>query len=154
MSQSWFCRSIRGTSCGKHTSGIWRWWMIWFISSEARNQRRMMTNPRRKSGRDDMMWITVDLIHEGAITSDAIWRHRSGSTLAQVMPNGTKPLPGPSHYLDQCWLLISEVLWLSSESNLTGNVQPTILYNAFEKCTFKITAISPRCQWVDMWLWH
>ena len=27
--------------------------------------------------------------------SDAIWQHRSGSTLAQVMPDGTKPLPEP-----------------------------------------------------------
>ena len=33
--------------------------------------------------------------------SDAIWRPRSGSTLA------------PSHYLNQCWLIISEVQWHS-----------------------------------------
>ena len=32
---------------------------------------------------------------------DAIWRQGSGSTLAQVM--------APSHYLNQCWLIISEV---------------------------------------------
>ena len=38
--------------------------------------------------------------------SDAIWRHRSGSTLAQVMACCLK---APSHYLNQCWLIISMV---------------------------------------------
>ena len=38
--------------------------------------------------------------------SDAIWWQRSGSTLAQVM---TCCLTAPSHYLNQCWLIISEV---------------------------------------------
>ena len=36
--------------------------------------------------------------------SDTIWRHRSGSTLAQVM---ACCLTAPSHYLNQCWLIIS-----------------------------------------------
>ena len=36
--------------------------------------------------------------------SDAIWRHRSGSTLAQVMAGC---LTAPSHYLNQCWLIIN-----------------------------------------------
>ena len=40
--------------------------------------------------------------------SDAIWRHKSGSTLAQVM---TCCLTAPSHYLNQCWLIISKVEW-------------------------------------------
>ena len=35
---------------------------------------------------------------------DAVWRHRSGSTLAQVM---AWCLMAPSHYLNQCWLIIS-----------------------------------------------
>ena len=38
--------------------------------------------------------------------SDAIWRHRSGPTLAQVM---ACCLTAPSHYLNQCWLIISKV---------------------------------------------
>ena len=40
--------------------------------------------------------------------SDPIWRHRYGSTLAQVM---ACCLTAPSHYLNQCWLIISEVQW-------------------------------------------
>ena len=35
--------------------------------------------------------------------SDAIWRQRSGSTLAQVT---AFCLTAPSHYLNQCWLII------------------------------------------------
>ena len=42
--------------------------------------------------------------------NDAIWRQRSGSTLAQVM---ACCLMAPSHYLNQCWLIISEVQWHS-----------------------------------------
>ena len=38
--------------------------------------------------------------------NDAIWQHRSGSTLAQVM---ACCLTTPSHYLNQCWLIISKV---------------------------------------------
>ena len=38
--------------------------------------------------------------------SDAIWWHRYGSTLAQVM---AWCLTAPSHYLNQCWLIISKV---------------------------------------------
>ena len=37
---------------------------------------------------------------------EAIWWHRSGSTLAQVM---ACCLTAPSHYLNQCWLIISKV---------------------------------------------
>ena len=40
--------------------------------------------------------------------SDTIWWQRSGSTLAQVM---ACYLRAPSHYRNQCWLIISEVQW-------------------------------------------
>ena len=42
--------------------------------------------------------------------SDAIWRQRSGPTFAQVM---SCCLRAPSHYLNQCWLIISEIQWHS-----------------------------------------
>ena len=48
--------------------------------------------------------------------SDAIWRHRSGSTLAQVM---ACCLTAPSHYLNQCWLTISKIQLHSSDGNFT-----------------------------------
>ena len=48
--------------------------------------------------------------------SDAIWRPRTGSTLAQVM---ACCLTAPSHYLNQCWRIISKVLWCSCEVYFT-----------------------------------
>ena len=72
---------------------------------------------------------------------DVIWRHRSGSTLAQVM---AWCLTAPSHYLNQCWLLIIEVLWHSSESNSTARAQAIILQNELESYILKITVISLR----------
>ena len=71
--------------------------------------------------------------------SHALWADRSGSTLAQIM---AWCLTAPSHYLNQCWLLIIVNLWHSPESISTANVQATILYNNFENYTSKITAAS------------
>ena len=48
--------------------------------------------------------------------SEAIWRQRSGSTLAPVM---ACCLTAPSHYLNQCWLIISKVKWHSSKGKFT-----------------------------------
>ena len=48
--------------------------------------------------------------------SDVIWRQGSRLTLAQVM---AYCLTASSHYLNQCWLMISEVLWHSPDSNFT-----------------------------------
>ena len=59
-------------------------------------------------------------------------------------------LTAPSHYLNQCWLPISEVLWHSPESNFTWNAPAIISHNNFEKYTFKIAATSPRDQWVKI----
>ena len=50
--------------------------------------------------------------------SGAIWRHGTRSTSAQVM---ACCLTAPSHYLNQCWLIISKVLWQPPESNLTSD---------------------------------
>ena len=61
--------------------------------------------------------------------SGAIWRQVFWSTLAQVMASS---LTTPIHYLNQCWLLISGVLWHSHESNFTAKVQATNLDNEFE----------------------
>ena len=44
---------------------------------------------------------------------DAIWQHRTGSTIAQIMAFCLIAL---NHYLNQYWPPISEVLWHSPES--------------------------------------
>ena len=48
--------------------------------------------------------------------NDAIWRHRSGSTWARVM---ACCLTAPSHYLKQCWFIISKIQLHSSDGNFT-----------------------------------
>ena len=77
-------------------------------------------------------------------TSDAIWRRRSGSTLAQVM---AWCLTAPSHYLNQCWLIIKGVRWRSPESNSTSAHE--IQLYVFEDYTFEIATTSPKGQWVN-----
>ena len=54
--------------------------------------------------------------------SDAIWRWRSLSTLVRVTACG---LAAPSHYLNQCWLIISKVLWHSSEDIIIRRSEET-----------------------------
>ena len=61
--------------------------------------------------------------------SDAIWRQRTGSTLAQVM---ACCLTAPSHYLNQCWLIISKVLWRSCEDNFTRDTSAINHHNKLE----------------------
>ena len=80
--------------------------------------------------------------------SDAIWHHGSLSIFAEVM---AYCLMAPNHYLDQSWLIISEVLWHSPESNFTAIAQGTILYNElYYYCyAFRNAATHPRGQWVN-----
>ena len=59
--------------------------------------------------------------------SDIIWWQEFGSTLTQVM---ACCLTAPSHYLNQSWLIISEVLEHSPESNFAGNAQK--IYSWYE----------------------
>ena len=70
-------------------------------------------------------WVAVTWLNS-LRPSDAIWRHRSMSTSAQVM---AWCLMAPSHYLNQCWLMISGVLWHSPDSNLTEDIHR---WNDFE----------------------
>ena len=76
----------------------------------------------------------------------AIWRHSSGSTMAQVM---ACCLTAPCYYLNQCWLPNSELPWQSRESNFTAPARDSILHK-FGNYTFTITTTSPRGQWVNM----
>ena len=77
--------------------------------------------------------------------SDAIWRQWSWTTLAQVMACF---LTAPSHYLNQCWLIIRGVLWHTSESSFAGIAQGIDSGYEFEKDILKNIFKSPRGQWV------
>ena len=78
--------------------------------------------------------------------SDAIWRQWFWTTLAQVM---ACCLTAPSHYLNQCWLIIRRVLWHTSGSSFAGIAQGIDSGYEFEKDIMKIIFKSPRGQWVN-----
>ena len=50
--------------------------------------------------------------------SGAIWRHKSKWTLTRVK---AWCLTAPSHQLNQCWLIISEVQWYPADGNFIRN---------------------------------
>ena len=54
----------------------------------------------------DYLTLAFGLLINSLWPSDTMWRHISGSTLAQVM---VCYLTAPSHYLNQCWLIISDI---------------------------------------------
>ena len=58
--------------------------------------------------------------------SDTIWWQWTGSTLAQVM---AWCLTAPSHYLNQCWLIIHKVQSHSLKGNFIRNTSATNHYN-------------------------
>ena len=72
--------------------------------------------------------------------SDAIWRQRSGSTLAQVI---ACCLTAPSNYLNQCWLIISEVQWHSYQDNFTTDASTINHKNPFENFISKFQSNFP-----------
>ena len=89
-------------------------------------------------------------ISQGAVSkslwpSGIIWRHRSGSTLAQVM---ACCLMAPSHYLNHCWLIIRKVLWHSRESIFHKIWWHPSEKNKIENCIFETTSRYRRDQWV------
>ena len=57
-------------------------------------------------------------------------------------------LTAPSHYLNQCWLIISKVFWYSHKNHFKGKAHDIYLQYEFENLWFEITVISPRGQWV------
>ena len=77
--------------------------------------------------------------------SDAKWHWGSWSTLVQAF---AWCLTAPSHYLNQSWLGINEILWHSFQGNIymsTQDIKPQVV---LEMYTFEITATFPREQWV------
>ena len=73
--------------------------------------------------------------------SDVIWWHRSGFTLAKVM---ACCLMAQSHYINQCWLLISEVQWHSNGGTPTTDTSTINLWNELENYLCAILFKSPR----------
>ena len=80
-----------------------------------------------------LIWVNLCYINP-LWPSGAIWRHGSGSTLAQVM---ACCLTAPSHYLNQCWLIISDVWWhfLEMPPPSITKIRLSITYKIAFKCS-------------------
>ena len=102
-------------------------------------------------GPNELICFSCNYFLNSLWSSDTIWRQKSGSTLAQVM---ACCLTAPSHYLNQCWLIFSEILWRSHKGNFRGNIQESYPWYEFENYQFKIAATSPRGQWVNRVIIH
>ena len=61
---------------------------------------------------------------------------------------GQHCLTAPSHYLNQCWLIISKVQWHASENNFTRNTSAICDWRLLENELSKTTLKSPRGHWV------
>ena len=92
---------------------IWYNWMWIWWKNPMKRCYLIRLFVRKKHGVPIFSWIIYVFMYQDAVDfttghfnslrpSDAIWRHRSGSTLAQVM---ACCLTAPSHYLNQCWLI-------------------------------------------------
>ena len=66
---------------------------------------------------------------------DVICHHIIWSTLVQVMACCLMATP---HYLNQCCLIISEVMWLSTECNFTRNAQDIYPWYVFKITELKL----------------
>ena len=62
------------------------------------------------------------------LTHCGIWHNRTWSTLVLVM---ACCLMAPSHYLNQCWLIISKVFWHSPEGSLIGYSQKNLMWENY-----------------------
>ena len=90
--------------------------------------------------------VAEESTHCGLVT------HKSESTLAQVM---ACCLMAPSHYLNQCWLIISKVRWHPSESNLQEIPQPSVTEISWKISFLKFCSNLPgvnELRWID-WLY-
>ena len=98
-----------------------------------------------------LLWFKTTLFIINSLwPRDAIWRQISGSTLAEVL---ACCLVAPSHYLKQCWLIISKVKWHSSMGNLTRDISALNHWNYLKNQVPKMPFKFPRGLWVNKWLW-
>ena len=104
------------------------------------------------------LWNGIDSINISVINAlwphDALWQQRSGSTLPQVMVlcRHARWHQAIAHYQNQCWLIISTVLWYSSEGIMIRRSENTNQWSKTENGNLKIASWSPRDQWVQMFL--
>ena len=94
------------------------------------------------------------LLFNSTKQSDAIWWHKSRSTLSKVM---ACCLMTPSHYLSKYWLIIDEVFYNPFAGYFAGIVQHVGTWYEIENNQFKIAAlqknvprIGPCVKWTSL----
>ena len=92
---------------------------------------------------DKYFWCYLASLGHNELTHCGLWRHRSGSTLVQVM---ACCLTAPSHYLNQCWLIISRVQWRQFHERYLSHQSLKLPENYWSMILLK----SPRGQWVKV----
>ena len=109
------------------------WWMLmaWRQKGTMPSANTMVTHLRLQWGISGIIQLIYLATINSLRSSGAIWRHNNWWTLVQVM---ACCLTAPSHYLSQCWLVIIRFVLYSAASHFKWRV--------------KITATSPRGQWV------
>ena len=78
--------------------------------------------------------------------SDVIKRHRTWSTVIHVM---ACCLTAPSHYLNQCWSVISKLPRRSSKGLIIRSLEDANKEITIEICIFKIVPRSTRDWWTN-----
>ena len=75
--------------------------------------------------------LSADIYLDSLGSKEAILPNRSGWLLHE----------GQRHYMNQCWLFISGVLWHSLKGNCRASVETTVLFNAFQNFIQKLTIL-------------
>ena len=82
---------------------------------------------------------------------NATWWHKSRSTLTQAM---ACCLTAPSHYLNQCWLFMSEVQWHSSQGTFIIDTTPSCVICCWPEQTVEQTVELEAIQDSTTFMWH
>ena len=87
-----------------------------------------------------------DMVHS-LWPNDAIGWHTSGPTFVLAI---ACCLTAPIHYLNQCWLSITEAFWHWAEGNFTETVPAITHFKVFETHMFKNIDTCPKRQWLNI----
>ena len=115
--------SISGWNCLQVNATKFHWWQATLVQKTARccqAPSQCWPNFMMPRGIIWVQWVNT------LWPSEAIWCHRTWSTLVQVI---VCRLTVPRHYLDQSWLIISE--WDSPKGNFRKILQGPLLLTWF-----------------------
>ena len=91
-------------------------------------------------------WLPLYLLNL-FLPNDSIWQHRSGSTLPYVM---TCWQTAQSHYLNQCWLITKDVLYIHPRV-ISREVHIKLICNLYSETLSKSLPHLPRTNQLTHW---